>query len=371
MLTRRDMMKFACVAGAASAASGFAAPRTTAAATATSPGSLRRGMLGFMLGHEQFTPPQIVELGIAAEQAGFDLLAFSDHFQPWQANQGHSAAAWVTLAALTQRTTRVWMGTTVTCPSFRYPPAVVAQTFASLACLAPGRIFLGVGSGEALNEEAAVGTWPAWQERSDRLVEATEVIRTLWGGEQLDHRGRFYTVNARIYDPPPQRPPILMAGNSAKALRRCGEHADGVVTDPGTWMKHKGELDAGARAAGKDPQAMPILLEQFVAVGSEADARTAAQRWRFLPNAFRTYFNIRDPQVIQARADAEVPIEKVIADWIVSPDPAVHAERIVGLFRAGATIVNVHSGQADQRHVIDFYGTKVLPLVHAALATAS
>ena len=126
--------------------------------------------VGFQLAHEQFTVPELVELGIAADQAGFDLLAVSDHFQPWQANEGHSGQAWITMSAIGQRTQRIRMGTTVTCPTFRYNPGVVAEAFASLSLLYPGRVFLGIGSGEALNEEAATGVWPKWPERSERLV---------------------------------------------------------------------------------------------------------------------------------------------------------------------------------------------------------
>src|SRR3954465_13262300 len=143
----------------------------------TSNGSLGKHMVGFMLGHEQFPVQKLVELGVAAERAGFDLLAASDHFQPWQDNEGHSGQAWVTMSALGAHTKSIWIGPTVTCPTFRYNPAVVAEAFASLSLLYPGRIFLGIGSGEALNEQAAVGSWPNWQERSERLIEATDIIR--------------------------------------------------------------------------------------------------------------------------------------------------------------------------------------------------
>ncbi|GAC1431906.1 MAG: hypothetical protein NVS1B11_02290 [Terriglobales bacterium] len=117
------------------------------------------------------------------------------------------------MVALGQRTKRIWMGTTVACPAFRYNPAVVAEAFASLNHLSPGRIFLGLGSGEALNEEAATGVWPKWLERSERLVEATDIIRKLWTGEQIVHKGKDYQVSAKLYDPPQQRIPLLMAGN--------------------------------------------------------------------------------------------------------------------------------------------------------------
>ena len=149
-------------------------------------------MVGYMLAHEQFPVPELVGLGAAAAQAGFGLLATSDHFQPWQANEGHTGEAWVTLGALGERARPAWIGTTVTCPTLRYHPAVVAE----------GRVFLGVGSGEALNEKAATGTWPAWPERWERLVEALAVIRALWSGQQVTHQGKYYTVDGKLYDPP-------------------------------------------------------------------------------------------------------------------------------------------------------------------------
>jgi hypothetical protein len=190
------------------------------------PSSWLEPQIGFQLAHEQFNVPELVELGIAADQAGFDLLAVSDHFQPWQVNEGHSGQAWITMSAIGQKTKRIRMGTTVTCPTFRYNPAVVAEAFASLSLLTPSRIFLGVGSGEALNEEAATGSWPKWTERSERLVEATDIIRKLWSGRQVDHPGNYYKVNARLYDPPTQAIPLLMAGQwtkgnaSLRAIRR-------------------------------------------------------------------------------------------------------------------------------------------------------
>jgi TAT-translocated FGD2 family F420-dependent dehydrogenase len=329
-----------------------------------------KGMVGFMLAHEQFRVPELVDLGAAAEDAGFDFVATSDHFQPWQANEGHAGHAWITLAALGQRTKRIWMGTTVTCPTLRYQPAVVAQAFASLAALYPGRVFLGLGSGEALNEQAATGHWPKWPERSARLVEATDVIRRLWTGETVRHAGRHYTVDGRLYDPPPAPIPLLMAGNGPKAIRRCGRHADGLITDPASWKQHKGEFETGAKAAGKEARAMPVLVELFVAVGERDDARGAAELWRFLPKAFKTYFEVRDPAVIEQRADAEVPLDEVLKSWVVSRDPAVHAKRLTEVLDGGATIVNVHSGQADQRRVIEFYGKEVIPRVKRAAKAA-
>jgi TAT-translocated FGD2 family F420-dependent dehydrogenase len=317
--------------------------------------------VGFQLAHEQFTVPELVNLGIAAEQAGFDLLAFSDHFQPWQANEGHSGQAWITMSAIGQRTKRIRMGTTVTCPSFRYNPAVVAEGFASLSLRYPERIFLGVGSGEALNEEAAVGFWPAWPERSERLVEASQIIRDLWGGQQIDHLGKYYKVNARLYDPPTGVIPLMMAGNGPKAMRRCGQYADGLITDPKTWKEYKSEFQKGANDAGKDAAHMPVFIEQYVVVGDKQELNEAAELWRFGPKAWKPYFNLRDPKTIQQRADAEVPLDRVVEGWAIGTDPEVHVKVLSELFASGATGVHIHSGQHDQQKVIAFYGNEVLP----------
>jgi TAT-translocated FGD2 family F420-dependent dehydrogenase len=365
---RRDMLKRSAMLLGASMLSADAMGTTPGGHSrpegqdATPPArAMNTRLMGFMLGHEQFTVPQLLELGTAAEQAGFDLLATSDHFQPWQSNEDHSGEAWVTLGALGQRTRRVWLGTTVTCPSFRYNPAVVAEAFSTLSQLSPGRIFLGVGSGEALNEQAATGDWPKWDERSARLVEATAVIRQLWTGQQISHKGKYYNVNAKLYDAPAKPIPLLMAANGPKAMRRAGQYGDGLITDPNTWKQHKAEFEAGARAAGKDPARMPVLVELFVVVGNESEAKESAELWRFIPKAFKTYYNVRDPQEIQRRAEAELPLEKVYGDWPVGIDPELHIRKVSELFQSGVSIVNIHSGQKDQKRVIEFYGREVIP----------
>jgi F420-dependent hydroxymycolic acid dehydrogenase len=324
---------------------------------------LFKGMVAFMLAHEQFSVPELIHLGASAENAGFDLVATSDHFQPWQANERHAGQAWVTLGALGQRTHRVWMGPTVTCPTLRYNPAVVAEAFATLSVLYPGRIFLGLGSGEALNEEAATGEWPAWRERWDRLIEAVAIIRQLWAGQPLRHKGAHYAVDGKLYDPPAQPIPLLLAANGPKAMKLAGAHGDGLITDPQTWRQHKGEWEKGARSAGKNPGAMPVLVESFVVVGDQSEAQAAAKLWNFLPKAFKGYHNIPDPAQIEHRARTELPLPKVFGDWTVGTNPDMHVQMINKLFDSGVTIVNIHSGQPDQQKVIEFYGREVLPRV--------
>ena len=330
----------------------------------------RQKLIGYMLAHEQFTIPQLIEIGASASQAGFGALATSDHFQPWQANERHAGEAWVTLAALGSRMQSSWMGTTVTCPILRYNPAVVAEAFSSLSQLYPGRIFLGVGSGEALNEEAATGVWPNWPERWERLVEAIGIIRALWTGQPVAHRGKYYTVNGKLYDPPPQPISLLTAANGKKSMRLAGQDGDGLITDPLTWKRFKSEWEGGANDAGKNPADMPVLVEQFVVVGDQHQAERAAELWRFLPKAFKKYYNDPDPIAIERQADAEIPLQQIIADWPVGTDPEIHVAAIKKLFDSGATIVNIHSGQQDQTKVIEFYGKSVLPKFARASANS-
>jgi TAT-translocated FGD2 family F420-dependent dehydrogenase len=361
-LDRRTLLKGAGALLGASALPLKSLGQSPSASTSEDPSfPFRKGYVGFTLAHEQFNVTELVRLGILAEQAGFAYLATSDHLQPWQTNQGHSGQAWTTLGALSYATSKIWMGTGVTCPTIRYNPAVVAEAFASLSFLTNHRIFLGIGSGEALNEKAATGYWPSWTERSHRLVEASKIIRMLWTGQEVDFDGQFYHVHAKLYDVPQQAPPLLMAGNGPKALYRAGRWGDGLITDPKTWKTYKSQFYRGAQDAGKDPNQMPVLVELFVVVGGEDQARIAAELWRFLPKAWHPYYNIEDPRLIEHLANQQVPLSEVIAQFVVSADPSVHAQAILEQFAGGVTEVHVHSGQWDQRRVIEFYGNEVLP----------
>lgn len=363
---RRDLFRLtAALAGAAvlpagSAAAQAAGPAPAPVAPAATPAFTER-MLGFVLSHEQFPAPELVKLAARAAGAGFPLLATSDHFQPWMSGEGHSGQAWVTLGAAGSQAGNAWMGTHVTCPTLRYTPAVVAEGFATLDRLYPGRIFLGLGSGEALNEQAATGTWPKWQERWDRLIEAITIIRGLWSGQPVDFTGKHYRVKAKLYDPPVTPIPLLTAANGPKAMALAGQYGDGLITDPDTWKQHKPIWEKAARAAGKDPGKMPVMMEAFVVVGDTQEARRAAEYWRFLPKAWHSYFDIESPDTIQKKADAEVSIDKMLATWTVGEDAATHIAGMQKLFDSGVTIINVHSGQPDQNRVIDFYAKEVLP----------
>jgi F420-dependent hydroxymycolic acid dehydrogenase len=273
----------------------------------------------------------------------------------------------VTLAALTQRTSRIIMGTGVTCPSFRYRPAVVAQAWASLSQLAPGRVFLGVGAGEKLNEGAAGGGWETYQERASRLVESVKIIRALWTGGPVRIEGRFWRVEGRLYDPPASSIPIYIAAGGPKSARLAGRHGDGMIMGAGDLRKRpdlKAAWEDAAHEAGKGAQ--PIIVEHWAVVGDEAQARDAAERWRFMPKAWQPgFFDNVSPAEIQARAEKEVPLENILEDWTVSRDPRAHVRAIEELGDLGATHVVVHVPTPDQSQVIDFFGREVLPALRA------
>lgn len=322
--------------------------------------------VGFVLSHEQFLSTDLVEIGVAAERAGFDALWASDHFHPWQDNQGHAGHAWITLAALTQRTTHITMGTGVTCPTFRFHPSGVAHAFASLSILSPGRVFLGVGTGEALNEVACGGGWGPYRERADRLTEAVELIRRLWTEEWVSTDGPYYPVTAaNLYDKPPQQIPIYIAGHGPKSAALAGSLGDGWVTDTGTLRLPGREpvraaFDNGWRTGAPGRGAPRVLVEQFTVVGDEDMALESAQFWQFMPVANEVIAE-SDPRAIQRHAEATSSPERAIQGWLISTDPADHIDRIHALHAAGATDVYIHAPQPDQEQVISFYEKSVLP----------
>ena len=329
-------------------------------------------LFGYIAAHEQFAVPRLLETTILAEQAGFDAMWASDHFHPWQDNQGHAGHAWVTLAALTQRTTSLLLGTGVTCPTFRNNPAIVAQAFASLGVLAPGRVFLGLGTGEALNERPTGGGWGPYAERAERLVEAIAIIRSLWEQDWVSFDGRYHRIEqARLFDKPPAPIPIYVAAGGPKSARLAGQYGDGLVTVGGIFgdrgERVLGAFEEGARAAGKDPSRMARLVEVFVVVGDAQTALPGARLWQF-SGAIEGLFEIADPREIRRVAEQRTTPERVLASWIVSPDPAVHVAALLELAGQGFTHIFLHAPQEDQERFIAVYGGEVLPAVRRACA---
>jgi TAT-translocated FGD2 family F420-dependent dehydrogenase len=322
--------------------------------------------IGFHAAAEQFSPGEIVELGVAAEQAGFEGFSISDHLHPWQDNQGHAAHAWMTLAAVGARTERLVLGTAVTCPTYRYHPALVAHAFATLGALYPGRVFLGLGTGEALNERPTTGEWGSYRERAARLSEAVRLIRRLWSEEFVDFDGEYFKAGAvRIYDKPAAPIPIYVAASGPRSAHLAGREADGWITDPATARRRPEVRDAlleGAREAGRDEGSLARIVELWLVAGERDEALEAARLWQFLP-VFNDVVDVADPRKVQRVAEERSSRERAVDGWLVSADPDEHVAAIEELAALGATHVFIHSPQHDQRRVIEFYEKLVLPNV--------
>jgi TAT-translocated FGD2 family F420-dependent dehydrogenase len=319
--------------------------------------------IGYHGGAEQFAPSELVELAVAAERAGFQGISLSDHLHPWQENQGHAGHAWMTLAAIGAHTERLLLRTSVTCPIYRYHPVEVAHAFATLAVLYPERVFLGVGTGEAINEAVASG-WGPYRERADRLVEAVRLIRRLWAEEYVDFEGRYYQVRgARLFDKPAAPPPIYVAASGPRSAAIAGRESDGWITDPGTARNRPDVRDAfldAARAAGKPADGLARVVELWCVAGDREEALACAPLWQFLP-VFPDVVNVAGPRNVQRVAMEKATPERVVDGWLVSDDPYVHVAAIRDLAAIGATHIFVHSPQPDQRKVIEFYGERVIP----------
>jgi TAT-translocated FGD2 family F420-dependent dehydrogenase len=349
-LSRRAFGRLAAGVSAAGAAGACGRPPAEAPAP-TEPG------VGFVLSHEQFTTTQLVEQAEAAERAGFRYLWASDHLQPWQDNQGHAMFPWLTLALVSQRTSRAVFGTGVTCPSYRYHPASVAQAFASLALLAPGRVFLGLGTGERLNEQAGTGGWDAYSERHDRLIEAIALIRQLFSGQRISFAGRYFqTEQLKLYDLPESTPPIFVAASGPKSARLAGQYGDGWITQAAGVTKAPllTALAQGAQAAGRDPDTLGKRAEMFAVVGDHDEIARAAELWRFTAGAV----DQPNPVGIQRAAQAN-PLDKVAAGWTTGTDPKPHIAAVQAVLDAGATPF-VHFPQRDPTSAIAFYRAHVL-----------
>jgi G6PDH family F420-dependent oxidoreductase len=319
--------------------------------------------IGYFLSSEELGPQALVEQARRAERAGFHALWISDHFHPWNDEQGHSPLVWSTIGALSQVTT-LPVTTAVTCPTVRIHPAIVAQAAATSAVLLEGRFGLGVGSGEALNEHILGHAWPDADTRLEMLEEAVEVIRTLWRGGTRDHRGRYYTVqNARIYDLPEDSPPILVSGFGPKSVRLAARIGDGYVT-----TKPDAELVELYRSEGG---VGPVQGGTKVCFGAdEAQARRTAHRlW---PNEA---LGGELAQVLPTPAHFEQACELVTEDMVAEmvpcgPDIERHVQALQQYADAGVDELFVQQIGPDDDAFFDEWARGVLPRFGATTPAA-
>jgi coenzyme F420-dependent glucose-6-phosphate dehydrogenase len=320
------------------------------------------------LATEQFPPSELVDQAVEVERAGFDGLNVSDHFQPWW-EPGHSGQAWVLLGAIGQATDRVELGTGVTAPVHRYHPGVVAQFGATLQELFPGRGFLGIGSGESLNESPLGMDWPDTGEQVRRMEEALEIIDRLLAGERLDYEGHWFrTKGAYLHTRGPERPPVYVSAFGPDAAGVAGRYGDGLWTlaDPDSAPDlidaYRGACEDAGREAGE------IILQAGFSWASDDDAALEGGRvWKATqPEEYFTD-DWHDPQAMYEKAEAEVSDDEFKQSYIIGSDPELHVERIREVERLGATVVCLQNGSgADPLGALRTYGEQVLPTLRGA-----
>lgn len=323
------------------------------------------GTLGYAAMFEQFHPTDLLKWSRQAEDAGFDAIMASDHFNPWTPQQGQSAFAWAWMGALGAQTSRVKFGTGVTAPGFRYHPAILAQASATLAAMYPGRFYLGIGAGEALNEHIVGQYWPEAATRSEMLLEAIEVISKLFSGKSVKHRGQYFTLEtAKLYTMPATPPPIYVATSGPINSERTGRVADGIITVGAPDEKIRTLLERfekGAREAGKDPTKMPRIIQLHVSWAESQDAaeEQAVREW---PNGGMAFpkADIRSPEDFEQMAKL-VRREHFVNRVFMSPDLGAHAAHIQHFIDLGFDEVDVHNVGRNQEAFIQAYAREVLP----------
>lgn len=321
--------------------------------------------IGWKAGPEQFPPRELLQYAVDAERAGFEFIDVSDHFNPWSP-EGQAPFTWTWLGAVSAQTSRIEMGTGVTCPILRYHPAIIAQAAATLSQLAPGRVHLGVGTGEALNEYAATGLWPGYDERQARLQEAIELIRTLWSGEEVTYEGEFYrTRKAKLFTPPAAPIPIYISALVPDSAAFAGKYGDGLYTvggkQPQLYQQLLKNFDSAAKEAGKKPDAMVKIIELNVEYEDNLEEAIKNQQKYWAGTYVPALFN----QKIYTPTDSAENGQIVGADAIkkaacVSSNPEDHVKFAKQYIELGFNYLAFHSARPDQSTFIQKFSRDVV-----------
>ncbi|WP_103335860.1 glucose-6-phosphate dehydrogenase (coenzyme-F420) [Amycolatopsis sp. CA-126428] len=324
--------------------------------------------VGYKASAEQFGPRDLVEYAVRAEEVGLDSVWVSDHFLPWRHEGGHAPWALAWMPAVAERTKRVQIGTSVLTPTFRYNPAVIAQAFATMALLSNGRVILGVGTGEALNEIAVSGReWPEFKERFARLRESIKLIRELWTSDNVNFKGDYYQlVDAKIYDRPEQPVPVYIAAGGPVVAKYAGRAGDGFICTSGKGMelytdKLMPAVKEGAEAAEKTVEDVDRTIE--IKLSYDRDHEKALENTRFwapLSLSAEQKHTVSSAEEMERLAD-ELPIEQVAKRWIVASDPDEAVAQIKPYLDAGLNHLVFHGPGHDQERFLAQFSEDVLP----------
>jgi coenzyme F420-dependent glucose-6-phosphate dehydrogenase len=327
--------------------------------------------LGYKASAEQFGPTKLLDFSALAEEVGFDSVFVSDHFQPWKHTDGHAAQSLAWLGALGARTTRVLIGTSVLTPTFRYHPSLIAQAFGTLGVMFPGRVILGVGTGESLNEVPATGIpWPEFKERFARFREALDLIRRLWREDRVTHEGTYFrTVGATIYDRPQDPVPIYVAAAGALVAKYAGRTAEGFICTSGKAQALYSETLLPNVVAGLDAANRPDTIDRMIEmkVSFDTDMQRAMEdtrEWAALALTPEQKVAVEDP-IEMERLASTLSATQAATRWIVSTDPDEHVERIRPYVELGFRHLVFHAPGRDQERFLRLYAKDVLPRLRA------
>ena len=328
-------------------------------------------MIYFSASQEHFPPEALLEQAIAASRAGFDGIATSDHLQPWW-EPGESGHTWPWLGAAGASTEDLPIGTAVTPIAQRYHPALIAQAWMTLERLFPGRPFLGVGSGEALNEVPVGDDWPSPADQVDRMAEGLSIIRRLWAGETLSEDGRFYkTQDTKLHTLADRKPPIWVSAFGPKAAKVAAEHGDGIwcLADPEMAPEVIDTYHAERERLGKEPG--EVVLSVLVSYArSDDEALEAARRWKGAQPSEFYKADWHKPADMFEEGDRQLSDDELAEKIVASGDPDVHIERLQQVLDLGATVVCVQNNSgADPLGMVEVYGERVLPALKEYAAT--
>lgn len=323
--------------------------------------------LGWKASAEQFAPRRLLDYAVEAERLGFESAWVSDHFHPWRHTDGHAAFSPVWLAATGERSGRLTLGTSVLTPTFRYHPSVVAHAFASLGVMYPGRMVLGVGTGESMNEVSAIGIdWPDQRERFRRLSEAVKLIQRLWREEFVDFEGEYYRVRgATIYDKPEEPVPVFIAATGPAAAKLAGRIADGFICTSGKGIELYRDVllpavREGAEAAGRDYDSIEKMIEVKVSFDTDLDqAMEDTKIWAALALPGEVKADVHDPVEMEARSKEAEPYAH--RRWLVSSDPEEQLEQVKTYLDLGFNHLVFHAPGDDQSRFLQLYAKEMLP----------
>ena len=327
--------------------------------------------VGYKASAEQFAPGELAGYAVRAEELGLDSVTISDHFQPWRLEGGHAPSSLAWMPWVLARTERVLVGTSVMTPTFRYNPAVVAQTFATMACLAPGRVMLGVGTGEALNEVAVgsvgEGEWPEFKERFGRLREAVRLMHQLWTEDRVTFDGDYYrTEDAAIYDRPDAPVPVYVAAGGPRVARYAGRVADGFICTSGKGRELYADqlvpaVDEGLDKAGRARGDIDRMIEVKLSWDPDPDRALENTRfWAPLSLTAEQKHSIHGPREMEQAAD-ELPVEQVAKRWVVASRPEDVVEALRVYTDLGFDHLVVHGPGHDQERFLSTFAEQVLP----------